>query len=89
MKQWVAARWVEEVVPEADEAVGEQAGSGGHVIRLSAANREELVGYIAMLGVDVEVLGPPEVIEHVRTVATRLLHAVGPSTDHPQLGHPE
>jgi predicted DNA-binding transcriptional regulator YafY len=77
VRQWVAARWAEEVVQETDPAASGPAGSGDHVLRLSAGNREELVGYIAMLGADVEVLGPPEVIEHVRTVATRLLRAAG------------
>src|SRR5690606_10244061 len=72
---WLTARWVEEIVPDGDAP----AEPGARVLRLSAGSRDELVGYLAMLGVEVELLGPPELLEHVRASADRLSRAVGAS----------
>lgn len=58
-------------------AVIEEDGAGACIVTAGADEAERMVPWLAMPGVEFEVLEPPEVIDAVRRVAERLLRAAG------------
>lgn len=47
------------------------------ILRVGSDSLDGIIGHTLFLGVDFEVLGPPELIEHVRTLTERLGRAAG------------